>query len=358
MALDPQTLLQHSRGELAAMARQAGVTGADTLTRTELADELLRLSVTDSARRRRLRGWFGTARDMLASLVERGLNLPDAAALIRGDAPAGEFRWQPPLATITLAKIYDAQGYRQRALDVLEDVLKREPEHAVALRMKSQWAVVVPAVVSPAVVSLASDAQASDAPAQASDAAVRRPDPSPALALKNETATFTSVGPTRALFLWDLDERRFAASGGARAGHLTLTVAAFCTLPDGTRLSQRVIDLDGASGQIEIQALPAGAVLRSCISWQFAGRTQILRVCKPSQEDARTRAELTDPSDPITIVRPTKAGEPSKPSEASKMAEASKLAEPSKPNETTEPSKPAEPSKTEEAAARGAPSVC
>ena len=284
MALDPQTLLQLSRGKLAAMVRQAGVTGAETLTKTELADELLRLSGPDNARRRRLRGWFGTARDMLASLVDRGLNLPDAAALIRGDAPSGEFHWQPPLATITLAKIYDAQGYRER-----------EPEHALALRMKEQW---VP-----------------DAPAQTSDAP--RPKPSPTLALKNETATFTTVGPTRARFAWDLDEQRLAASDGARAGQLTLTIAAFCTLPDGTRLSQKVIDLHSASGEIEIDALPAGAVLRSCVSWQFAGRSQILRVCKPSQEDAPTLAELTKQTDPITIAPPTKAGEPSKLSEAS-----------------------------------------
>ena len=292
MALDPQTLSQLSRNELASMARQAGVPGAGTLTRTELADELLQRTVPDTDRRRRLRGWFGTARDMLASLVERGLNLPDAAALIRGDAPSGEVRWQPPLATITLAKIYDAQGYRKRALAVLDDLLKREPEHPIALLMKSQWAPSIPAVAP-------------------------TPEPAPKPGSKIETATFVTTGPTSARVTWDLDEDRFAALGGVYSGQLTLTIAAFCPLSDGTRVSQQTIDLHGASGEIEIDALPAGAALRSHLSWQFAGRVQILLVPAHREDVASSGASsgateaATAPNAPNAKVPESRPAAPS-----------------------------------------------
>jgi hypothetical protein len=76
---------------------------------------------------------------MLASVVESGLNLPDAAKLIRGqnshEIPAGN---QTPVATVTLAEIYAAQGHRTRALRVLDDVLALEPGHEEALRVQAE----------------------------------------------------------------------------------------------------------------------------------------------------------------------------------------------------------------------------
>src|SRR5687768_983034 len=101
------------------------------MTRVELRDEIVRRAEPDPLEQRRARGWLGVARDMVASVVESGLNLPDAAALIRG---RGEFdgHGPPAVATVTLAQIYAAQGHHARALSVLDEVLAKEPDHVAA----------------------------------------------------------------------------------------------------------------------------------------------------------------------------------------------------------------------------------
>jgi hypothetical protein len=107
------------------------------MTRVELRDEIVRKTLPPHEQAE-ARGLFGVARSMLASVVESGLNLPDAAKLIRGEhsheVPASS---QSPVATVTLAEIYAAQGHRTRALRVLEDVLAQEPDHEEALRVKA-----------------------------------------------------------------------------------------------------------------------------------------------------------------------------------------------------------------------------
>jgi hypothetical protein len=83
--------------------------------------------------RKRVRGWLGAARDLVASVVEQGLNLPDAAAFIRGDLRYEPLTSaQPPVATVTLAGIYGAQGHYDRAVTMLEEVLEKEPDHRAA----------------------------------------------------------------------------------------------------------------------------------------------------------------------------------------------------------------------------------
>jgi hypothetical protein len=109
------------------------------MTRVELRDEIVRLSESDPTARRRSRGWLGVARDLVASVMDAGLNMPSAAAAVRGDArPAEETTGPPPVATFTLAEIYLAQGHAERALSTLEDVLATEPEHAAALALRER----------------------------------------------------------------------------------------------------------------------------------------------------------------------------------------------------------------------------
>jgi len=116
-----------------------GVRKPEVMTRVELVDEVLRLSTPSPEERRKVRGWLGVARDLLASAVERGLHLPDAAAMIRGDV-----RFEPlrppdaPVATVTLAEIYGAQGHFDRALEMLGAVLDKEPEHEAARRLRAR----------------------------------------------------------------------------------------------------------------------------------------------------------------------------------------------------------------------------
>jgi hypothetical protein len=109
------------------------------MTRVELRDEIVRLSEPDSAQQRKNRGWLGVARDLVASVVESGLNLRETAALIRGEQREGsEAYGPPPVATVTLAEIYAAQGHVDRALATVNEVLEGEPEHASALALREK----------------------------------------------------------------------------------------------------------------------------------------------------------------------------------------------------------------------------
>src|SRR5450432_1402089 len=119
-----------SREQLILKARVLGVERAELMTRVELRDEIVRRSEPDPAQQKRARGLLGVARDLVASVVEAGLNLPDAAALIRGEGSReGDWKGPPPVATVTLAEIYAAQGHLERALRMLDEVLAKEPDH-------------------------------------------------------------------------------------------------------------------------------------------------------------------------------------------------------------------------------------
>jgi len=126
-----------SRDELIARAAALGVTRPELLTRVELRDEMVRISETDEAKRQRARGWFGVARDLVASVVEQRLNLPDAADLIRGVNVRLPNNVQP-VATVTLAEIYAAQGHVKRAIKMLDEVLQGEPEHQAAHELRDR----------------------------------------------------------------------------------------------------------------------------------------------------------------------------------------------------------------------------
>jgi hypothetical protein len=127
------------RQELISEARRHGVRRPEVMTRVELVDEVLRLGTPNPVERKRVRGWLGVARDLVADIVEQGLNLPDAAALIRGDVRFEPLKpVQRPVATVTLAEIYGAQGHFQRALTMLHEVLEKEPEHEAARKLRDR----------------------------------------------------------------------------------------------------------------------------------------------------------------------------------------------------------------------------
>jgi hypothetical protein len=138
LATDP-ALDQLSREELIVRARALGARRPEVMTRVELRDEIVRLGEVDPTVRRRTRGWLGVARDLVASVMDSGLNLPGAAAAIRGEAkPEHEWQGPPPVATLTLAEIYVAQGHTDRARAVLAEVLSSEPDHQAALALRDR----------------------------------------------------------------------------------------------------------------------------------------------------------------------------------------------------------------------------
>lgn len=135
--MDRASLDRLQRQELIDLARSQGSERPEVMTRDELMDEILRLGVSDPGELKSVRGWFGVARDLLAGLVEQGLHLPDAAKVIRGDGTLGPPSGRRPLATVTLAEIYAAQGHLARGVAVLREVLEKEPEHEIARRLLS-----------------------------------------------------------------------------------------------------------------------------------------------------------------------------------------------------------------------------
>lgn len=137
MKAEASSLSDIPRHELIRVALDLGIEHPERLSAEELCRRVRVASVetkpgandTSSSR-----GLFAVARNLLASVVERGLNLPDAARAIR-DTVRPSPRHRPPLPTVTLAQIYLAQGYAERARRTLEQVLEREPDNYKALEL-------------------------------------------------------------------------------------------------------------------------------------------------------------------------------------------------------------------------------
>ncbi len=151
-----------NRDGLIERARRVGVSRPEVMTRVEMIDEIIRRQETDVTARRRARGWLGVARDLVASLIEQGLNMPDAAELVRQGVTPTRVQHQPPVATVTLAEIYAAQGHMKRALGMLDQVLETEPDHAAARALRDRLT-----VARPAPVRATEPEQPEDAPAPA-----------------------------------------------------------------------------------------------------------------------------------------------------------------------------------------------
>jgi hypothetical protein len=122
-----------SRAELVAQAEDLGVTRPRTLTMPELVDEILLVQEKRTGQKRS-RGWFGRARDLLTSVIDRGMSA-DPTRKPR-PAPAAP----QPLPTVTLAEIYAAQGHFERAIATLDEVITRDPAHAEARKLRDRFA--------------------------------------------------------------------------------------------------------------------------------------------------------------------------------------------------------------------------
>lgn len=273
MDIEPDKLDGMSRDALIELARRLGARRPELMTRVELRDEIIRLGETDENKRRRARGFLGIARDLVAGLVERGLNMPDAAALIRGD-PILEPRprTEAPVATVTLAEIYAAQGHTDRALAMLEDVLAKEPDHEIARRMRTR--------VSRE--AAASSIQASPAPLPEPDdrrseppvamPVITPPPPAPVPAAPAPTvvdAVVTLVRDDAIDVYWELGE---ASLGRARrrAPDGTTVVKVVVMVPDwsGARRIEHELDAAAPRGSARCAAAPHGAVVRAALGWK------------------------------------------------------------------------------------------
>ncbi len=273
------------RDALIALAEKAGVSRARILTRNELVDELLLRSAGDETSRRRARGLFGVARDLIARVVERGLHLPDAAERIRTlDMPAAPRHGAPAaLPTVTLAEIYAAQGHRERAVETLESVLLREPDHAAArsllAQLRDESYPLPPPRLPPEEDSMlpppgSSVAEPADGAVDAGAAAAREPfgmlddQPLPPRYDVDECVAIP-VDPTSLYVYWEarvatLEQLRKARPGGG----LVLRVVVVSPSWDGPQTTTRDQPLDATLGDTFVRDLPAGCVVRAAVGWR------------------------------------------------------------------------------------------
>lgn len=271
-------------------AEEAGVTRARILTRPELVDELLVRSAADQATKDRARGFFGLARDLLARVVERGLHLPDAADRIRTMGVSLPAKRAAPAAlpTVTLAEIYAAQGHRDRAIETLEGVLSREPDHAAARSLLTQLqdvSYLVPPPRLPPERESAWPVESDDEGISAvssygvhapeRDAAPREPahvlDDAPLPPRYDvDECVAIPVDPRTLYVYWEvrestLDHVRTSRPPGAIALRTVVVVPTW----DGPRSEVQDRVVQGTLGDLFVSDLPPGCVIRAAIGWKF-----------------------------------------------------------------------------------------
>jgi hypothetical protein len=273
------------RDALIARAEDAGVTRARILTRPELVDELLLRTNVDPVAKQKARGFFGVARDLLARVVERGLNLPDAADRIRTlGGPLPSRRSAPSaLPTVTLAEIYATQGHRDRAIETLEGVLARESDHAAARSLLGQLRDERYPVPEPRLPPEDDEPPPVDPPDEDDDVDGTRetlaPEPMhmlddaplPPLYDVDECVAIP-VDPRTLYVYWEvrgatLDHARATHPAGALALRLFIVVPSW----DGPESSTRDYDVTLPLGDFFARDLPPGAVVRVALGWKSGG---------------------------------------------------------------------------------------
>ena len=314
-ALDRDTLIQR--------AEDAGVARARILTRPELVDELLLRDARSGSgdgrdgRRhdevQRARGFFGRARDLLARIVERGLNLPDAAERIRAASTPPPARTMPPaLPTVTLAEMYATQGHTARAVETLQRVLEQEPEHAAARALLNQLE--EPSYRSPtarplppeepheleklekletATKSAVGSSELTGksaktngisgangtAGALADHAELAAEPPAEPLGMLDDAllpphydvdeCVALPVDPTTLFVYWEVRERSWEHLQAQRAGGgVVLRVLVIQPAWDGPRTETRDYPVGARMGDWFVRDLPAGCVVRAAIGWK------------------------------------------------------------------------------------------
>lgn len=289
--MDARELEGLSREELIVFAETIGILRPSVLTRAELIDEILRCQVADPAEQRRLRGLLGMARDLLASVVERGLHLPEAAAVIRG--PQEEATPAPPkapLATVMLAEIYEAQGHRNRALAVLDQILAHDPKHPSARGLREQWLGTAetpppsppepkepePRVPEPEPLEQLPLPTSSSAPLIAPPPSPPAEQPVPMLddeplppRYEVDEIVALPVDPRTLYVYWEVREETLSlARAEAEDGKLVVRVVAVTATWEGPVVHTRDIEVQATVGDWFVRDLPEGAIVRAALGWQ------------------------------------------------------------------------------------------
>jgi hypothetical protein len=225
------------------------------------------------------------ARDLVARVIERGLNLPDAADRLRtigGPLPSSRQSAPAALPTLTLAEIYAAQGHRDRAIDTLEGVIAREPEHAAARTLLGQLRDESFPVPPPRMPPEADEGHAEPGAVESDQLpTLLRPPPVPAEPMHMlddvplpprydvDECVAIPVDPTTLYVYWEVRETT-AASLHAEGHAGTLVVRLLVVVPtwDGPRSSTVDLDAKDTVGELFVRDLPAGCLVRAAIGWR------------------------------------------------------------------------------------------
>ncbi|MFO0616746.1 MAG: DUF4912 domain-containing protein [Polyangiaceae bacterium] len=310
--MDRKELEKLSRAELVEKAEAAGVTRPRTLTIPELIDEIL-LAAERSTGQKKPRGWFGRARDLLTSVVDRGLSTDPRKAPSRS-MPAAP----PPLPTVTLAEIYAAQGHLERAIATLDEVIARDAAHDEARRLRERFAeqlrrqrpsrppaasgvtaaaltpelakpkekeeraeerpaapALTPAALTPEIQpQVASSSAEAPAPSPAEEEPALAP-PEPIAELSDrydvDEVVAIAVDPHTVYVYWEVRAATLAPLRNDQPdGALSLRVL---TVPaaGGASSDARDVRVDAAIGELFVRDLPANAEIRVAIGWLAGG---------------------------------------------------------------------------------------
>lgn len=259
MNVDRNELEALDRESLVTRARNLGVERAEVLTRLEIIDEVLSLSIPDEQERKIARGLLGRARDLVARVVEKGLNLPDAALRLRTMAPpaAAWRRGPPPIATVALAEVYAGQGHTALALRVLDEVLEREPDHRYARELRER---VANAAAPPPPPEQPSDPSPEPQPSPQRTAPVSTDPPRSTLSIE--------VAGSRASLVWKIRPKAYAHARWSEAeGRLTLRTVIAEGSWDGPRLLTDDTPIDALSGRIDGELPARAAGMCAAVGW-------------------------------------------------------------------------------------------
>ncbi len=359
-----------SREELIRRADAAGIVRARALTMAELIDELI-LTNEKKTGEKRPRGWFGRARDLLTSVIDRGLALPDAPR--KRPAPRIGNAAPPPLPTVTLAEIYAAQGHVERAITTLDEVLGREPDHEEAARLRARFqeqlrktkpsslppppatkTLDTPAIpAAPASPNVAmgdgvrlgegvvapTKAKVEAPPAAAPAAKTATPAPAATEAMSSDShpdgrefvfdadeIVAVAVDPSTVYAYWEVRPRTLAsARAREESGALVVRVVAVTAAQAGPVTDTRDIRVDALFGELFVRGLPENAQVRLSIGYKTPHGYEPFAVgldlttprALPTAQPARAvrrwsqiRAEATDPAfeRPLPPSGPTAGG--------------------------------------------------
>lgn len=307
--MDRKELEKLSRAELVEKAEAMGVTRPRTLTMPELIDEIL-LAAERTTGQKKPRGWFGRARDLLTSVVDRGLTADPRKAPARS-TPATP----PPLPTVTLAEIYAAQGHFERAIATLDEVIARDAAHEEAKKLRDRFAEQLrrqrPSRPPEGITASALTPELGDEPKAAAPSGLTAealtpeiqpgaaassttaapaapetppppPEPAPDLADRYDVdeVVAIAVDPHTVYAYWEVRAATLAPLRNAQPdGALTLRVLIVSAGSGAPASDARDVRVDAAIGELFVRDLPANAEIRVAIGWRTnAGEFQPVAV--------------------------------------------------------------------------------